>query len=784
MEKTTIMVIILLLSLSVLQVSGTDYSDSNNFFVLNDDKIIIRIYYENDDVFIPKNCDVISKFPGDFVDVLIDKSELEYLIRINLNFSIIKNEYMNQMLNGKYHKLDEMESILMNISQDYPDITKLFSIGLSYENRNIWCLEISDNPGNNEDEPGILIMGVHHAREWPTMEICLNIADQLTINYGISENITDLVNNRRIWIVTCVNPDGYYFDYDLNGGDQWWRKNRKYFPNFKTYGVDLNRNYAGSCNGDIFGMWGSSGMSHNPENSVFCGFDIFSESETQAIRDFIINNEICAVLSYHTYGELVMWPWGYSTNSKTPDDQYLSQIGTEIALRITNQDKDGTYTPTQAAGLYPTTGDTCDWVYGYGNYVLGRSIFPFTIEACESFHPTEDVLEQVCQENYEGAIYLIKEAENISNLNPRVIPPIFTDIQFSEEGDYLLNWIEKNPEANVEYFQLDELEEFEMIFDDSETENELWNLSDFIVTDDKFNSISSSYKSHTNDNHVSSMTTNYPLPIFDDTSISFWCFFDIEEYYDMAFFEVSKDGRMYDVVDTFTGKSRGWIFKNYDLTEYDGESIFLRFRYSTDDYTHGKGFYVDDIYPIPIFNKITVLSDNLNSNNYEIKNKSDGIYYYRLRGFNSIHEWGDYSIIKRVVNQFDYNKPPSPPIISGRLNGKSGDDYEYSFISNDVDDSEIYYYIDWGDGINTEWIGPYESGELIYLNHTWNDKGEYTIRAKSKDLNNVESYWSTLEISMPLNKLSNILLFKFNYRVYNILPFSILTNEKILYLFD
>ena len=338
------------------------------------------------------------------------------------------------------------------------------------------------------------------------------------------------------------------------------------------------------------------------------------------------------------------------------------------------------------------------------------------------------------------------------------MPSLINDIQFSEDGDYLINWNEKNPKANVEYFQLDELEDFELIFDDSENENGLWDYNGFSNTNDEYYSDDQSYKSHILDNQISAMTTNYPLPIFDNTSISFWCMYDIEENYDMAFFEVSRDGRLYDVIDTFTGNSNGWIFKNYNLNEYDGESIYLRFRYSTDENIHGIGFYCDDIYPIPNFNELKIISDEIIENSYEISDKSDGIYYYRIRGYNSEYGWGDYSTIKRIINQFEYNKPPSPPVIDGNINGNYGEEYEYIFNSNDPEGSDIYYFIDWGDGNSEEWIGPYKSGELINLNHTWNEEGYYTIRAKCRDANGIESYWGIFEISMPINKLLKIIV--------------------------
>ena len=133
-------------------------------------------------------------------------------------------------------------------------------------------------------------MGLHHAREWPTVEICLHIANNLTSLYGVNSTITSLVNNRRIWIVPCVNPDGYYYCHD-QGHD--WRKNRHYFPQYGTYGVDLNRNYNGSSDGNAWGAWGSidsASVTHDPSDEVYCGPGPTSELEIQAISNFFADS--------------------------------------------------------------------------------------------------------------------------------------------------------------------------------------------------------------------------------------------------------------------------------------------------------------------------------------------------------------------------------------------------------------------------------------------------------------------------------------------------------------
>jgi hypothetical protein len=97
------------------------------------------------------------------------------------------------------------------------------------------------------------------------------------------------------------------------------------------------------------------------------------------------------------------------------------------------------------------------------------------------------------------------------------------------------------------------------------------------------------------------------------------------------------------------------------------------------------------------------------------------------------------------------NEPPSPPSINGPNSGRIGIEYTYTFLSTDPEGSDLYYYIDWGDGQNTEWIGPYPSREEIKINHAWEHQGTYTIYAKAKDTLNAESDWSWFEVTIVGN---------------------------------
>ncbi|MCK5112760.1 MAG: immune inhibitor A, partial [Thermoplasmatales archaeon] len=234
---------------------------------------------------------------------------------------------------------------------------------------------------------------------------------------------------------------------------------------------------------------------------------------------------------------------------------------------------------------------------------------------------------------------------------------------------------------------------------------------------------------------------------------------------------VSRDGRYYEILDTFTGSSGGWSYEEYILDDYVGESIFIRFRYTTDQNTQEEGFYVDDISPLADFTSITTLSNTIMDPYYEVNGKPEGTYYYRVKGYNAEHGWGDFSTLEDMEVSIIENDPPNTPNITGPTSGNIGTAYEYTFVTTDPNGDNITYYIEWDDGFIEDWIGPYISGEEVALNHTWDKKGPYVIRAKAKDIFGEESNWGTLEVTMPRNKiLVNSLFLKFLERFPRAFP--------------
>lgn len=302
-------------------------------------------------------------------------------------------------LNGAYHSYREMAAELKSLAASYPTLARLYVPGQSLENRNIYALKISDNPGLGEDEPGIALLGGHHAREWISVEVPLLIGRYLLENYSRDDRIRALVNSAEVWIIPLVNPDGLEYSI-LNY--RLWRKNRR-LNRDGSYGVDLNRNYSYEWAHDDIGS------SPEPSSAVFRGTGPFSEPETEAIRKLFQNQRISAAVSYHSFSQLILYPWGY-LDEPTEDEALLQSLAQEMAGLISQVNGRVYQTGRAAASLYLTNGDFSDWAYGF------FQIPAFTIELPPvdlvqgGFLNSESDIEPIFRENLPAALYLIEWA--------------------------------------------------------------------------------------------------------------------------------------------------------------------------------------------------------------------------------------------------------------------------------------------------------------------------------------------------------------------------------------
>lgn len=340
--------------------------------------------------------------------VIVSATELEVSQISRLGFPIDKLDQALDfpLADSAYHNYAEMIAEIQQVTAAHPDLVSAFTIGQSYEGRELWAAKISDNVSVDEDEPEVLFLGLHHAREHLTVEMTLFILNLLAGQYGSDSQITDLVNSREVFIVFDVNPDGGEYDI-ATGSYRSWRKNRQPNVGSSYIGTDLNRNYGYK--------WGCCGGSSSfPSSDTYRGSAAFSAPETTRVRDFINSRVVGGVqqiktsISFHTYAELILWPYGY-TYTDIPSD--MSQDDHSVFVTMgQSMASTNNYTPQQSSDLYITDGSYEDWAYGT------HKIFNFTFEmypttSIPGFYPPGSVIVRETSRNELAVRYIIQQAD-------------------------------------------------------------------------------------------------------------------------------------------------------------------------------------------------------------------------------------------------------------------------------------------------------------------------------------------------------------------------------------
>ncbi|XP_066902761.1 carboxypeptidase B [Halyomorpha halys] len=289
----------------------------------------------------------------------------------------------------RYMTFDEINKYLDTILANNNN-TKELIIGKSNENRDIRGIEVSNNNGREADIT-ILLDGGIHAREWVSTVAVLYTINQLLENSSNSDLITDV----NWYIFPMLNPDGYVFTMEPNG-DRLWRKNRGMTPLSACPGVDLNRNF------DF--QWGGPGASDNPCDPNYAGPFPFSEPESRALANFILDHvpQIKMYLTLHTAAQAIIYPWGFTT-LRTTDWKDLDECAKVAATAIS--EVNGTiYTvgpTTDTVG--PGAGGSDDWAKGVAKI---KYVYTFELPGLNhpqgGFGPLESSLAPMIQEAFVG----------------------------------------------------------------------------------------------------------------------------------------------------------------------------------------------------------------------------------------------------------------------------------------------------------------------------------------------------------------------------------------------
>ncbi|MGC5232779.1 M14 family metallopeptidase [Streptomyces albogriseolus] len=308
---------------------------------------------------------------------------------------------------SRYHNYAEMNAEIDQRIAAYPSIMSKRVIGKSYQGRDIVAVKVSDNVGADEAEPEVLFTHHQHAREHLTVEMALYLLRELGAGYGGDARITKMVQEREIWIVPDLNPDGGEYDI-ATGSYRSWRKNRQPNSGSSYVGTDLNRNwdYRWGCCG------GSSGST---SSETYRGSAPESAPEVKVVADFVRSRvvggvqQIKAGIDFHTYSELVLWPFGYTysdtTTGMTADDHAaFKAVGQKMAAS-------NGYTAQQSSDLYITDGSIDDYLWG------AHKIFGYTFEMYPrsasggGFYPPDEVIERETSRNRDAVLQLLENAD-------------------------------------------------------------------------------------------------------------------------------------------------------------------------------------------------------------------------------------------------------------------------------------------------------------------------------------------------------------------------------------
>ena len=295
-----------------------------------------------------------------------------------------------------YHSVATLEEDLRRLAEEHPEIAELHEIGRSVEGRPLWALRIGERRGSARR---VAFLGCHHAREWISVEIPFRLAEHLLENSS-SDPVQGWLQQGEVWVAPMVNPDGHEYTRTQN---RLWRKNRRRNPG-GSIGVDPNRNY-----GYMWGTLDISTSSRVPSDETYIGPRAFSEPEVRAVRDLVARERFGGVLSYHSYSQLILFPWGYTVEPIEDEADHSEMRGlAELMERLIREVHGETYTAQQASQLYLTAGDTSDWTYGvYGVPSITIELRPASALDGGFILPA-DQIEPCWQENRPAALEFIR----------------------------------------------------------------------------------------------------------------------------------------------------------------------------------------------------------------------------------------------------------------------------------------------------------------------------------------------------------------------------------------
>lgn len=566
------------------------------------------------DEFLSVGCEIIHVYDDGSIDFVANAHELELLLKMGIISTsriedlerFYERRYAGESMGG-YATWDELSVWLDDLHDTYPLITsEPTSIGDTYEGRQQRVVKISSNNDFWYDDPTLpncWYDGLIHAREPASMRNIRFFMLWLCENYGRNGfcglQATWVLDNREIWCLPCNNVDGYVRNQTTNpGGGGMQRKNMNWSAGGD--GIDLNRNWAVG--------WGGVGSSSDPSSSSYRGTGPLSEPESNNIDDFWQGHPPVQMHSTHTYGNILIYPWGYKDDPTTHVVQYDTQG--EIMVQWATGELHG----PSAEILYYSAGNTRDHSYGlYGamswNHETGGDFAGFWPSPTEAIKLTRVNLRS----------YLVTAFLAGCPYDPHVPDTPLMDSIGTVQPPFTISW-SSAPTATA--YALQELTGYQILLDDH-GDSGPFTLSGWSVSGTQHHSGTSSYRS--NGTGTMTWTETVAIPENGGGRLSFWSWNTVPNGSCQGSIEVSTDGgENWFYLQTFTRDDPVWRFNIHELDEWQGDT--LSFRWET--YGYESVLYIDDI-RVEVWEENEFIATDIPSNSYEFTEHETGEYRYR-----------------------------------------------------------------------------------------------------------------------------------------------------------
>jgi len=614
-----------------------------------------------------ENCNMLTSDGFSWMETIHDVSE--YFVQ---RF----HDSPADLLEGYPSVAETYDSLDLYASERSDLVAQKIIIGYSLQNRPIYAVKVTHNPSDTSiAKPEVFYNSLIHAREAITHTQLLYFIRYLINNYDSNTRVQNILDNRVLWFVPVVNPDGVIYNETTNpNGGGMWRKNR-HVNTGGAYGVDLNRNF------DSHWGYDNVGSSNNPASDTYRGDSAASEPETQVMQNFQIAHHFRITIDYHSYSNDIIIPLSYR-RAWAPDHQLFFNMSHKLVDPI-----------SYAVGnvwwsLYPANGDGGEWQY-LNSPDTARN-FAVVIEIGsinDNFWPAQSRILPLCQSMVEPNLKAAEFAGEPRIVLPPPVPRVTTDtVATSDLG--IVSWTIDtpstiNPAVNYDLRAAPAYTIGTETFDSTSSSN--WSMS--YVTIDTLHRVSGHHAAKfQNTNSVKAiLQSKYPIKINATDTLSYRIWYSTETNYDYVFAQISTDDGLTwyslpsDITVTtnpnidnwdygITGTSNSqFVLSKSSLATYANKSALFRFLYWTDAGTLGSGVWVDDISPSVLTpNPWTVRNDSLAAAS-DAAFTSSGQWLVQVRARDAQGDTSAWSIPKWITVNYDNVKTANSNVIPNRF---------------------------------------------------------------------------------------------------------------------